>query len=507
MRHRKRLLAVVLILSFAYVLHGTFLRAWNLTIPREQDLSVIFNIIARTGKFNVVLDPKVRTKMTVDLSEVEPLEALYVVANLNNLKVKRLSDVKGKATYAVAPADVIEKGFEQGFTRTRRLRYAKAEEVALIVAKGLGKDVNIGVEKDARTNSLVLRGTEEILNKVDDLIKELDLPVPQVMIDAKIVKVETTFTRNLGFVWNWGVGKVADGSVSEKTAGSGAIYAVTEYQKLHNDTAYYDSPTTAKGSSMFQFGDFFRSNFYLNSAFNALESSGITRTLASPRLLAINGAQAQLRIGDKVAFSGGPSQPPEERDTGMVMDITPRINKDNFITMDIAVEQSTVVSYRGDYPTINRTNAKTTVQVRDGEEVLVGGLVQESSSPNTTIVPFLGEIPLIKHFFRTKNNSNSSTELVILLTPRVIKQAAVGDTGEISPPPISSSRGEVPAQPTIPALPVPSSRMPSMDDINDILDTSKPRTPDTAPSARNPQGAAIPAIQPPQALDIPELGL
>ncbi|MBI4863690.1 MAG: hypothetical protein HY815_26035 [Candidatus Riflebacteria bacterium] len=532
MSHRKRLLSVVLILSFGYVLYGTFLRAFTLN-SREQDLSVIFNTIAAVGKFNVVVDPKVRQKMSVTLDRVDPLQALYIVAKLNGLQVKKLAEVKGKDTYAIAPQDVIERGFEQGFTRAKRLRYAKAEDVAQIVSKGLGKEVNIGVEKDPRTNSLVLRGTEEVLNKVEDLIKELDLPVPQVMIDAKVVTVQTTFTRNLGFLWNFGVGKAADGIVTDKTAGSGSIYAITEYQRTRNNSSFYDSPTNARGSNIFSFGDFYRSNFFLNSAFAALETSGITRTLSSPRLLAINGAQAQLRIGDKIVFSGGPSQPPEERDTGTVMDITPRINKDNFITMDINVEQSTARFDRGDFPTITRTNAKTTVQVKDGEEVLVGGLVQENSSPNKIIVPFLVEIPLIKHFFQKKNNQNTSLELVILLTPRVVKQNVAQDTGEISPPPISlgigGSKGEAPhvglPEPGGPPSPggagpivVPSARgSPAgpggdLSDINDIFDGPKPRGPDTAPSAgpaaSAPNGAPMPPIPPPRGgLDIPELGL
>jgi len=84
------------------------------------------------------------------------------------------------------------------------------------------------------------------------------------------------------------------------------------------------------------------------------------------------------------------------------------------------VDQSSARFDRGDFPTITRTNAKTIVQVKSGEEVLVGGLVQENSAPNEIIVPFLGEIPLIKHFFRRKNNQSTSLELVILLTPRIL---------------------------------------------------------------------------------------
>lgn len=518
MSHRRRLMAVFLLLSVGYATLSSWLPAFSLISPKEQELTQIFQIIALAGGFNVVVDPRVRQKMTVTLKDVEPLEAMETIARLNGLKIKKIEGKKG-FTYAVAPPEIIEKGFDNAFTRAVQLRYAKAEDVALVIAKGLGKDVNIGVEKDARTNKLVLRGTEEVLTRVNDLIKQLDLPVPQVLIDAKVVTVQTTFTRNLGFVWNFGVGKSADGNVNEKTAGSGSIFAITEFQRTLNNGTFYNNPESpAKGSSLFTFGDFFRQNFFLNSAFAALESSGITRTLSSPRLLAINGAQAQLRIGDKIVFTGGPSQPPEERDTGTVMDITPRINSDNFITMDINVEQSSARFDRGDFPTITRTNAKTTVQVKDGEEVLVGGLVQENSSPNSIIVPFLGEIPLIKHFFRRKNNQSTSLELVILLTPRVIKQSAP-DPGEISPPPISSGRGEAPppvvSPPSGPGgapAPAPAPGAPPanpLEDVNDIFDTKGKGPPDVAPSggaAAPPNGAPYPYYGGPKG-GLDELGL
>lgn len=517
MSHRRRLLSAFLLLSVGYVTLSSWLPAMNIISPKEQELTQIFNIIALSGGFNVLVDPRVRQKMTITLKDVEPIEAMETIAKLNGLRIKRIEGTKGKITYAVAPPEIINNGFEVAFTRAIQLRYAKAEEVAQVIAKGLGKDVNINVEKDARTNKLVLRGTEEILSRVGELIKQLDLPVPQVMIDAKIVTVQTTFTRNLGFIWNFGVGKAADGTVTEATAGQGSIFAITEFQRTLNNGTFYNNPISpAKGSSLFTFGDFFRQNFFLNSAFAALESSGITRTLSSPRLLAINGAQAQLRIGDKIVFTGGPSQPPEERDTGTVMDITPRINSDNFITMDINVEQSSARFDRGDFPTITRTNAKTTVQVKDGEEVLVGGLVQENSAPNSIIVPFLGEIPLIKHFFRRKNNQSTSLELVILLTPRVIKQSAP-DTGEVSPPPFSSGRGEAPPPVVTPGPPpasggppAPPSGAPAGDplgDVNDIFDQKG--KPDVAPSGAAsvaPNGAPYPYYGGPKG-GLEELGM
>lgn len=389
---------------------------------KDVELANIFQTIAVLGKFNVIIDPQVaRAKMVVALKQVEPLDALFLVARIQELKVKRVKWEEGSTTttYAIGRPDKIEKGFEQANSRTIQLKYAKAEDVAGILQKGLGKDVNVGVERDARTNRLLLKGTEDVLSKVEGLIRDLDLPVPQVLIDSKIVDVQSTYTRSLGFDWGFGVGQEANTKV---VPGNGPIAAITEFQRNQPNGAFYDSPNAAKGSSFFKFGDFFRQNLFFNSVLQILESKGLTRTLAAPRLLAIQGSQAQLNIGNKIVFTGGPSAPPEERDTGLIMEITPRVNADNFITMAIRVENSTATFERPDFPTINRTTTKTEVQVRDGEEVLVGGLVTERLIDTSRKIPFLGDLPLIKHLFTFKSKNPTTQELVILVTPHVVKQ-------------------------------------------------------------------------------------
>ena len=410
---------------------------------KDVELANIFETIAVLGKFNVIIDPQVaRAKMVVALKQVEPLDALFLIARIQELKVKRVKWEEGSTTttYAIGRADKIEKGFEAANSKTIQLKYAKAADVAGILAKGLGKDVNVGVEKDDRTNRLLLKGTDEVLGKVQDLIRDLDLPVPQVLIDSKIVDVQTNASRQLGFQWSFGVGQTAPNAIG-KNIGSGTVVALTEFQRNQPNSSFYDSPGPSKGSDFFKFGDFFRQNFFFNASLDILENKGLVRTLAAPRLLAIQGSQAQLNIGDKIVFSGGPSQPPEERDTGLIMEITPRVNSDNFITMAIRVEQSTPRFDRPDFPTINRTTTKTEVQVRDGEEVLVGGLVRETNSDSTRKIPFLGDLPLIKNLFTFKTTNPTTQELVILVTPHVVKQQITAAVDSEAPAPRAGGNG------------------------------------------------------------------
>lgn len=413
---------------------------------KDVELANIFQTIAVLGKFNVIIDPQVaRAKMVVSLKQVEPLDALFLVSKIQELKVKRVKWEEGSTTttYAIGRPDKIEKSFEQANSRTVQLKYAKAEDVAGILAKGLGKDVNIGVERDPRTNRLLLKGTEDVLTKVMDLVKDLDLPVPQVLLDSKIVDVQSTYTRNLGFDWSFGVGATAPTKVG--TPASGTVAAITEFLRINPNADAFNQPAAAQGASFFKFGDFFRQNLFFTASLDVLESKGLTRTLAAPRLLAIQGSQAQLNIGDKIVFSGGPSQPPEERDTGLIMEITPRVNSDNFITMAIRVEQSSATFERPDFPTINRTATKTEVQVRDGEEVLVGGLVREVHADTERKVAFLGDLPILKHLFTKKNKNPRTQELVILVTPHVVKQSVTAAVDSEAPGPRPGGGGLPPA--------------------------------------------------------------
>lgn len=143
----------------------------------DVELGTIFRSIAAQGKFHVAIDPQIaRAKMVVSLKQVEPLDALFLIARIQELKVKRVRWEVGSTTvtYAIARQEKIEKSFEQANTRTLQLRYTRAEDVARILARGLGKDVNVGVEKDARTNKLLFKGTEEVLSRVEELVRQLD---------------------------------------------------------------------------------------------------------------------------------------------------------------------------------------------------------------------------------------------------------------------------------------------------------------------------------------------
>ncbi len=396
-------------------------RAFAFTALNENiEVRKLLQLIARAAKINVVFDKNVKGSCAVDLRNVEPLKALELVAKINQLTVRKVEGMKN--TYAIAKKDVIENFFDEGLTEVVVLKYAKASDLKGVISNALGKKASVRVEVDQRNNALILSGTRGMLDKVKKLVTKLDTVVPQVLIDTKIVQVDSKVSRTLGFQWDWGT----DGETNK------VLFAFTEStRKILNADSYQDPP---EGAPFFRFGDFFRAPFYFQAMFDAMENASISRNLASPRLLAINGAKATLHIGDKVIY-GNPNsdQPPEEKDVGLTIDVTPRINKDNFITIEVNFKQSKVGGWQGNYPIIAESSAETTVQVQDGEEVLIAGLVQEESNEGEKRVPFLSDLPILKNFFRHKTSTPETKEIVMLITPRVVVQnvgAAVADVGE-----------------------------------------------------------------------------
>ena len=157
---------------------------------KDVELRNVFSTIGTLGKVNVVLDDTVgRMKTDLALRNVEPLDALFLVAKSHELKVKRVKWEEGSTTttYFVGRREVVEKGFEYANSRTIQLKYANAEQVAAVLTRTMGKDHDITVDADPRTNRLMVRAVEEVLERMSLMVLDLDLPVPAVKLELTLL--------------------------------------------------------------------------------------------------------------------------------------------------------------------------------------------------------------------------------------------------------------------------------------------------------------------------------
>jgi general secretion pathway protein D len=258
-------------------------------------------------------------------------------------------------------------------------------------------------------NSLLILATPSEFGVIESALERLDVLPRQVLIEASLAEVTLTDEMRYGVQWSYLGG---DGPITLSESGNGGI------------------------SQRFPgFSYLFTGREDIRAVLNAIESITNVNVISSPKLLVLNNREAQLQIGDQVPVAvqsaistGSPGAPivnsVEFRDTGVILRVTPRVNKSGLVIMDIAQEISDVVPTTSsgiDSPTIQQRKITSSVAVHSGETIALGGLIRDRKSKSRSGVPFLAKIPGLGALFRSTDDTKGRTELIILITPRVIR--------------------------------------------------------------------------------------
>lgn len=260
-------------------------------------------------------------------------------------------------------------------------------------------------------NSLLMFATPSEFTVIENALKRLDVPPIQVLIEASLAEVSLTDDLRYGLQWSFQGG---DGPLVLSEASNGSI-----------------SPRFPGFSYLFTG----RSD--IRAVLNAIETVTDVNVISSPKLLVLNNREAELQIGDQVPITvqsavGTTIDTPaivnsiQLRDTGVILRITPRVNRSGMVLLDVAQEVSDVVpttSSNIDSPTIQQRRLSSTVAVRNGETIALGGLIRDTKTRSRGGVPFLTKVPLVGGLFGSTTNNSRRTELIVLITPRVIRSA------------------------------------------------------------------------------------
>lgn len=307
-------------------------------------------------------------------------------------------------------------------TRVFDLSYSKAEDLSKNITEVLTK--NAGTLKfDARSNKIVVTDTPRKLDEISRLIKAFDERHKEVLIEAKIVQLALSDAYKMGVDWE---------------------VMIRGYQMLDlksNLNILGAKDITAKRGKL-TIGVL--SNDDYEVLIDALNTIGTTNILSSPHITAINNQEAKILVGSTQPYattttttpSSGPTTTAESInfiDVGVKLYVTPTIHKDGFITMKIRPEVSSVLSTyttstNNQIPIVETSEAETTVMVRDGVTIIIGGLMKDEKKDTVNKIPFLGDVPLLGAAFRNTSKSTAKTELVIFLTPKIISGDVAADT-------------------------------------------------------------------------------
>ena len=459
-----------------------------------QDIEVrsVLQIIADFTSLNLVASDTVTGSITLRLDKVPWDQALEIV-----LKAKGLDKRQEGNVLMVAPAAEIAEQerlqveankqlqelapLETAFVR---IKYADAGEIfeLFTVKADQGGESGGGQSEgnatnsilsergsaivDERTNTIILTDTEDKINEFKRLIDEIDVPIKQVLIEARIVIANTDFKKELGVTWGLaGLDKLAGGQIgsasgdrslgfsgrrSGLTPGSGVIdtftYSADEIERDDGADGIAgtgdDGPTLFTQNYDFGLGDslavdlgvanptgsfslgFLTDNFLIDLELSALESDGYGEIVSQPKVLTGDKQQATIKSGTEIAYeketsSGATSV--EFKEAVLQLQVTPQITPDNRIIMDLLVSQDSVGSIiSGGEPSIDVTRIETQALVGDGQTLVLGGIFQTEEVNGTEKVPFLGDIPYLGKLFRNDLRNIEKREILIFITPKII---------------------------------------------------------------------------------------
>lgn len=411
-----------------------------------QDIPVrtVLQIIADFNNLNLVTTDSVAGNLTLRLDGVPWEQALDII-----LKVRGLDKRLDNNILLVAPAEEIAAREKQQmesrnqvadlaplYTEYMQINYAKAAEVAALLSSESTKLLSPrgAVSVDERTNVLVVKDTADVISNVKRMLDILDIPVKQVVIEARMVTIDDGFDEALGVRWgvtkNDGHGNSTSGTIegndgSGNNDGSSAITRPDVADRLNVNLPV----TNAAGTLAFQVARLANGTL-LDLELSALEKESKAEIIASPRVTTANQKPALIEQGTEIPYVESSSSGATSvtfKKAVLSLKVTPQITPDNRVILDLTVTQDTkgetVPTGTGDAVSINAQSITTQVLVNNGETLVLGGIYQQTIKNDVSKVPLLGDIPGLGYLFKKTTSENKKRELLIFVTPRIVTDA------------------------------------------------------------------------------------
>lgn len=423
----------------------------------DSEVREVLTSLASIGGVNIVADDSVNGKITVQLAGVSFQEALDIITKTKGLQYQTIGN-----TIIVGTKNNMSAGFGQ--LHVFHLKFANPDDVvnAAKLALGLGgstessstenstqttttsntnsttsnndgkttAEISGNLTVDKATNSLLFYGTASEAQKVRAVLDQIDIPYEQVSLEAQVMSINKTDSKNLGIEWEWSKAPQSyEEYTPEKITIDGTSGKITSTEPAEITRASsFNKGTTGGIISFGRSPDGLPYEFYYAAKINALINNGKANILSKPKITTINGKEATINIGGEVPIptltvsDNTTTTTYEYKETGIILKYTPRVNDDGYITAKIHTEVSTP-TYDADTKAyrFNKRSADTQVRLKDGETMVIGGLIGSDESKVMSKIPFLGDLPILGRFFSNVNNSKNESEVIIFVTARIVK--------------------------------------------------------------------------------------
>jgi type IV pilus assembly protein PilQ len=419
---------------------------------QDIDVRSVLQLLADTSGQNIVVSDSVSGNLTLRLQNVPWDQALDIVLRTKGLDKRRQDNViiigptEELATREKAELAAHKEVQELSPTHVEfiQVNYAKVSDLAKLIKSGNAKDSMLSprgsLSIDERTNTLLVQDTSDKLTDIRRLVQTLDVPVKQVLIEARIVIVSDTFERDLGARFGvnsasalTGAGSLlavsGNGTGANSILGTGLGSASLSATTLDNR---YQVNTPAANTNGSIGVSLLGGSYLVDLELSAAQNEGKSETISSPRVITANQKQATILQGVEIPYQESASSgatTTQFKDADLKLKVTPLITPDNRVILDLdvsddAVGQQVTSATGGSVPSINTHQITTQVLVNDGQTVVLGGILETTKSKAANKVPFLADIPILGYLFRSTTDINNKTELLIFITPKILREGS-----------------------------------------------------------------------------------
>jgi type IV pilus assembly protein PilQ len=429
---------------------------------QDIDVRSVLQLLADTSGQNIVVSDSVTGNLTLRLQNVPWDQALDIVLRTKGLDKRRQDNVIiiGPTAELASreKAELAARKEVQDLSPTRtefmQVNYAKVSDLAKLIRPsggGAGSANSMLSSRgtlsiDERTNTLLVQDTADKLTDIRRLVQTLDVPVKQVLIEARIVIVSDTFERDLGARFGvtsaqksgsngllsvTGNGIGADGMTQSAIGNLGTSGRVTPVTLPILDNRYQVNLPAANTNGSIGLS-LLGGSYVVDLELSAAQNEGKSETLSSPRIITANQKQATIMQGVEIPYQESASSgatTTQFKNAVLSLKVTPLITPDNRVILDLdvaddSVGQQITSATGGSVPSIDTREIITQVLVNDGQTVVLGGILDTTKSKSANKVPFLGDIPVLGNLFKSTTNINNKTELLIFITPKILREGS-----------------------------------------------------------------------------------
>lgn len=410
------------------------------------EVRTVLQVIAEFTGLNIVTSDSVSGNITLRLKDVPWDQALDLILQTKGLDQRRngnIINIAPREELLTRDKQVLEgkqqlTALEPVRSETFVLRYRSAEDFKKILdgsstTSGTNNTANNGLLSsrgsaliDPKTNTLIINDTQSVIDKIRDLVSKTDIPVKQVLIEARIVEANDNWSKSLGVKLNVARagsgfslgGSVAD-AITNHNIGNGST---TGTIPLNSGVNLGLTGTYNSIGAVFSAG----SRAAIGLELDAMETGDKGKILANPRIMTADRVEASIEQGTEIPYQEASSSGATSvsfKKANLSLKVTPQITPDNRVLMEIQINKDTVSSTLivNSTPAIDTKVVKTQVMVENGGTVVIGGIYQQTLDNITNKVPLLGDIPFLGALFRNKVEKNNRTELLVFITPRVVE--------------------------------------------------------------------------------------